>query len=98
MLKMPETTQNQYQHFINEALTSTTLPLREQALIQLTLAIASHNMEEVRQAVLRAKNEGITTAEIEQVTALVVAQHTRRVLGEYGQLQVTEVAESSCCR
>lgn len=98
MLKMPEATQNKYQGFLNETLTGSTLQPREQALIQLAVAISGHQTEEVRQAVLKAKNEGITTPEIEEVTALVVALHTRRVLGEYGQLQVTEVAESSCCR
>ena len=102
MIALSPQLNKQFTAFANEALEPSSLGDRERAIALLTAAIALENSDVVRQAIMKAKQVGLSNEEIGQATSLVVALRGQ-MIARLGLAPSSNGAnltpqESRCCR
>jgi alkylhydroperoxidase/carboxymuconolactone decarboxylase family protein YurZ len=102
MISLSPQLNKQFTAFANEALEHGALCDRERAIAILTAAIALENSDAVRQAIMTAKQVGISNEEIGHLTSVVVALRGQ-IIARLGFMTSANGAasttqESRCCR
>ncbi len=89
----------QFTAFATQALESEVLSDRERTLTVLAAAIALEDNNSVKQAIVAAKQMGISNEEIGNVSAIVIAINGLRI-ANLGVVPTTESknSQSTCCR
>jgi len=101
MLALAPTLNEQFTTFANAALTGTILSDRERALAVLTTACALEDQSLIKQAVVCAKQVGLTNEEIGQTSAIVLAVRGK-LLASLGQVTAPTATtlpttQTKCC-
>ncbi|MBT2282490.1 carboxymuconolactone decarboxylase family protein [Paenibacillus polymyxa] len=101
MLQLLPELHQKYTDFVEEVLKAEYLSARDRALVELTSAMIAGDQEEVKKALISAKQEFITNEEIGQVAGIVAATQTRKLFSVESSSHVTNLPQSSqseCCR
>lgn len=96
MIRFKETIKEKYDSFINEMEVGKSLSEREHAIIKLVLAINSKSNEKAKNAVIDAKRAGISTEEISEIAAYVIAYNAEEIVGMYEEDTVVKT-QTTCC-
>jgi len=96
MIRFKETIKEKYDAFINETEVGKSISEREYAIIKLVLAINSKTKENAKNAVIDAKNAGISTEEISEIAAHVIAYNAEEIVGMYEENTVAKT-QTTCC-
>jgi len=87
--------------FVKNALYEGKLSDRDKAIVQLALSYAFEDIEGLREAIVDAKQLGITNQEIGHICALVIVSRGQRI-ANLGQVSYSfgwkESSQSSCCK
>ncbi|KGP77752.1 MULTISPECIES: carboxymuconolactone decarboxylase family protein [Paenibacillus] len=100
MLQLLPELHRKYTDFVEEALRAEYLSPRDRALVELTSAMIIGDQEDLRKALISAKQEFITNEEIGQVAGIIAVAKTKKLFNETSTQEgiLPQSSQSECCR
>jgi alkylhydroperoxidase/carboxymuconolactone decarboxylase family protein YurZ len=100
MISLTTDLNKQFTEFATQALQSRDLSERERALTVLAAAIALEDNNSVKQAIVAAKQIGVSNEEIGHISAIVIAMRGLKIanLGVITPTAETKNSQSNCCQ